>query len=563
MREMFCGKCGNQLSDHALFCGKCGNKIENPKVNRAKSVKRKGLVSEGIMIAICVIVLGVIGFVLMRPGSEEAPAGAGYSAGYSGYSGNIEIELNDKGQIIKVCEKPSTSSERRAYFDYTEDGKLSTAVLEEEGLKKGIKTEVDAKGNVIRKIEYENGKIKTDTTYDQNGNKIEEKTYGDADENESGHHIGWKLIQCIKREFNSENICINEQEYNSQGILETDVRCDERGNATYLYDLVEEGEGGSTFSVQLDGTLKSNVAEEDYTKEYKYVNSYSADGTLSRIETYDVNGNFYAGRSYFYQNLNDTMVCTQYAHENENHFTTWIEKWDFDEWGNRTRYRYEIHYEGESQYRYREDSYELSYEENTIVRTAKRGDYVEGKYEYIFDNNGGMIKKSFDDDGKLISLSEYKGVEYMRIPYVQDVEAPIYDTNDIEVNPGILVKETKYGENDEGETIEITEYDEEGNEVKWIRVDSEGASCRMYYDTISLPLILSGEMSVDSDSNLLGIYYANGDYDKNTGVFTPAYEWIYDKDNTIVGKRDKESGREIKYRYHYEDERHFTIYEDK
>ncbi len=559
MREMFCGKCGNQLPDHALFCGKCGNKIENPKVNRTKSVNRKWTVSEMVMIAICVIVLGSIGFVLMRPGS--APE-AGPVAETTGYSGTIKIELNDKGQIIKACEKPSTYSEKRAFFDYTEEGKLCMAVLEEEGLKKGIKTEIDANGNVIRKIEYENGKIRTDTTYDQNGNRIEERTYGDADENESGQHIGWKLIQCIKREFNSENICINEQEYNSEGILETEIRFDNQGNPIYGYDLVKEGEGGSTFSVQLDGTLKSNVAEEDYTKEYKYVNSYSADGTLSRIETYDVNGNFYAGRSYFYQNLNDTMVCTQCAHENENHFTTWIEKWDFDEWGNQTRYRYEIHYEGESQYRYHEDSYELSYEENTIVRTVKSGDYVEGKYEYIFDNNGGMIKKRFDDNGKLISLSEYKGVEYMRIPYVQNIETIYVDGSDIEVNPGVLVKETQYGQDDTGETIEITEYDDECNMVQQIWVDSEGASCKMYYDTISLPLLLSGEMSVDADSNLLGIYYASGDYDENTGVFTPAYEWIYDKDNTIVGKRDKKSGRIIKYRYNYEDERHFTIYED-
>ena len=553
---MFCRKCGNQLPDHALFCGKCGNKIENPKVNRAKSVKRKGIVSERVMIVICVIVLGIIGFVLMRPGS--APV-AGPIAETTGYSGNIKIELNDKGQIIKACENPSTYSERRAYFDYTEDGKLCMAVLEEEGLKKGIKTEVDANGNVIRKIKYENGKIQTDTAYDQNGNKIEEKTYGDEDE--SGQHIGWKLIQCLKREFNSENICINEQEYNSEGILELEIRFDNQGNSIYAYDLVKEGEGGGYIDVWTG--LIAEGTEEEYVREFTYMNTYNSDGTLSQVETYDANGNFYARRRYWYQSLNNTIVCTRYERENENNFVEEIEMHDYDAYGNITGNRIEYHSEGKSEYKYRQSPYELSYEENTILSTGgSPSNWSEDKYEYIFDNNGGMIEKRFDDDGKLISLSEYKGVEYMRIPHVQNVMSPSVDGIDIEVNPGVLVKKTEYGEDDGGETIEITEYDDEGNMVQQIWVDSEGTSCKMYYDTISLPLLLSGEMSVDSDSNLLGIYYGNGDYDENTGVFTPAYEWIYDKDNTIVGKRDKESGRVIKYRYHYEDERHFTIYED-
>ena len=555
---MFCGKCGNQLPDNALFCGKCGNKIENPKVNTAKTVKRKGIVSEMVMIAICVIVLGIIGFVLMRPGS--APV-AGPIAETTGYSGTIKIELNDKGQIIKACENPSTYSERRAYFDYTEDGKLCMTVLEEEGLKEGIKTEVDANGNVIRKIKYENGKIQTDTAYDKNGNTIEEKTYGDADENESGQHIGWKLIQHLKYEYNSDNTCINVQEYNSEGILELDIRFDNQGNPIYAYDLVKEGEDGGYLDVWTG--MFAEGTEEEYVREFTYRNTYNSDGTLSQVETYDANGNFYARRCYWYQTLNNAIVCTRYERENENKFVEEIEMYDYDTYGNISGNRIEYHSEEKSEYKYRQSPYELSYEENTILSTGgSPSNWIEDKYEYIFDNNGGMIEKRFDDDGKLLSLSEYKGVEYMRIPYVQNIVTPHADGTYIEVNPGVLVKKTEYGEDEGGETIEITEYDDEGNMVQQIWVDSEGASCKMYYDTISLPLLLSGEMSVDSDSNLLGIYYAPGDYDENTGVFTPAYEWIYDKDNTIVGKRDKESGRIIKYRYHYEDERHFTIYED-
>lgn len=548
---MFCGKCGNQLPDNALFCGKCGNKIENPKVNTAKTVKRKGQASNRVKIAISVIALVIICFGFIRIFMRIINSTYASSA--------MEIELNDKGQIIKVYENPSNNG-RKAYFDYAEDGKLCMAVLETEGLKEGIKTEVDTNGNVIRKIEYENGKIRTDTTYDINGNKIEEKTYGDEDENESGQHIGWKLNQHLKYEYNSDNTCINVQEYNSEGILELDIRFDNQGNPIYAYDLVKEGEDGGYLDVWTG--MFAEGTEEEYVREFTYRNTYNSDGTLSQVETYDVNGNFYARRCYWYQTLNNAIVCTRYERENENKFVEEIEMYDYDTYGNISGNRIEYHSEEKSEYKYRQSPYELSYEENTILSTGgSPSNWIEDKYEYIFDNNGGMIEKRFDDDGKLLSLSEYKGVEYMRIPYVQNIET-IYDGIDIEVNPGVLVKKTEYGEDDGGETIEITEYDNEGNMVQQIWVDSEGASCKMYYDTISLPLLLSGEMSVDSNSNLLGIYYAPGDYDENTGVFTPSYEWIYDKDNTIVGKRDKQSGRIIKYRYHYEDERHFTIYED-
>lgn len=245
---MFCGRCGEKLSDDSKFCSKCGLKIEVKSSLNEKALVKKGK-KTGSILKLSLAGVGILGLLiaillidkLLFSGENNSVSAKSDSEQQRGYfleeeydtytqpideviensELGIDEEVSDENSTIKVLEEMyvkrinyySSDNECTSYIipEYADTREVGGKKYSSNGQEtNSYKYEYDEMGNLIKEIWLNpDGEIYyyNEYEYDELGNKLRGRHYGNSGE----------MYYFYEYQYDEKGNCILEVRYDQYG----------------------------------------------------------------------------------------------------------------------------------------------------------------------------------------------------------------------------------------------------------------------------------------------------------------------------------------------------------
>lgn len=396
--------------------------------------------------------------------------------------------------------------------NYTQYKYVKETVYNEHGDAKKITIDDPVYGEKIE-VEYE-------YVYDANGNILKESKrdieYDSVEVTEYVYDEHNRPVKIFDQYFTVENV------YDENGNVIKKTTTDDEGNVSINEYVFDEQGNELTCSSTLNGE------PDGFPNAYTY--EYNAKGDITR-KCYFLSGNLVDDTSLEYtydDNGRKTKIVTITAH------STTTEEFTYNETGDvvkntrksadyTTEYVYEYTYSSdcavevkrENLNSWKNNALTEEYDDHGNLTLRELGDSSE-KYEYTYDENGFIIKKTSTVTGmEHLSGYENKTVEY---------------TND---KNGNVLKAVSVKENGIEDITEYT-YDSENRILKETRSKGYGDNIEVYH---------TDEFTYDKYGNILTEYTKRDSTEKSY-----TYEYTYDEKGNILEKK-KNGTPVVKYTY--------------